>query len=83
MVTIISSKGQIVIPAELRELDDIRPGQQFDVERVEAGEYRLKRKSPQRNAGLIELLLACPSKGWFKRAERKETTDDIRPTNFG
>jgi len=41
MKTHISSKGQIVLPARLRELDHIEPGQQFDVDRLSAGEYLL------------------------------------------
>jgi AbrB family looped-hinge helix DNA binding protein len=66
----ISRKGQIVLPAEIRRLDDIRPGQQFQIERVKRGEYRLKRKERRRNEGLVDLLLACPVKGWFPGAER-------------
>jgi AbrB family looped-hinge helix DNA binding protein len=83
MKTTVSSKGQIVIPAEMREQDGIQPGQTFDIERVEAGEYRLKRRSPRRNEGLVQLLLACPAKGWFRPLERKETTADIQPMTMG
>ena len=82
MRTTISSKGQIVIPVEIREQDGVRPGQEFDIERVEAGEYRLKRRS-RRNEGLVKLLLACPSKGWFQPLTRKDTTDEIRPPAVG
>jgi len=37
--TRLSTKGQIVLPAELRRQDRIRPGQEFDVpsERIEGG----------------------------------------------
>ncbi len=77
MDTTVSSKGQIVLPAEIRKRDDIRPGQHFDIERIERGEYRLKRKARSRNEGLVELLLACPVKGWFRPMDRTETTDDI------
>ena len=76
MKTTVSSRGQIVLPVEIREADDIRPGQQFEIERLECGEYRLKRR-PQRNAGLIELLRACPAKGWFTPLARTETTDTV------
>ena len=76
MKTTVSSKGQIVLPAGIRQEDDIRPGQQFDVERIECGEYRLKRRA-RRNAGLVELLQGCPSKGWFKPLDRTETTDSV------
>ena len=83
MTTRISSKGQIVLPAEIRERDDIKPGQQFEIERIERGEYRLKRKGPQRNRGLIKLLLACPSKGWFRPLGRTETTDSLKLPDIG
>jgi AbrB family looped-hinge helix DNA binding protein len=65
MKTAISSKGQIVIPAELREQDNIEPGQQFEIQRLDRGEYRLVRLSASPNDGVIEWLLACPEKGFF------------------
>ena len=37
MKTIVSTKGQIVIPSELRHRDRILPGQQFEIERLDAG----------------------------------------------
>ncbi len=77
MQTTVSSKGQIVLPAELRRRDAIRAGQTFEIDRVEAGVYRLKRKARHRNEGLVELLLGCPVKGWFQPMERSETTDDV------
>lgn len=80
MKTTVSTKGQIVLPAELRELDHIKSGQVFSVERIEPGEYRLTRVQPEPNEGLIELLLACPVKGWFKPMDRSETTDEIGST---
>ena len=46
MKTTVSSKGQIVLPAELRQQDDVEPGQEFDVERLDRGEYRLVRRHP-------------------------------------
>lgn len=83
MKTTVSSKGQIVLPAELRRQDDVRPGQKFEIERVDRGEYRLKRTARRRNEGLVELLRACPVKGWFKPADRTETTDDIEVPKLG
>jgi AbrB family looped-hinge helix DNA binding protein len=77
MKTTMSTKGQIVLPAEFRQRDGIGPGEEFDVERVDAGEYRLVRCKPRANAGLVDLLLACPVKGWFQPMDRDETTDDI------
>jgi AbrB family looped-hinge helix DNA binding protein len=78
MKTTVSTKGQIILPAEIRQRDAIEPGQEFEVERLDRGEYRLKRKERRRNEGLVKLLLACPVKGWFKPMDRTETTDDIQ-----
>jgi len=79
MKTVISSKGQIVVPAAIRKQDAIQPGQEFEIERLERGEYVLRRTKRRRNEGLVQLLLACPVKGWFQPADRKETTDDVLP----
>lgn len=83
MKTTVSSKGQIVLPAELRRRDGIKAGQEFEVERLECGDYRLKRKTRRRNAGLVKLLLACPVKGWFRPADRSATTDDVPAPDIG
>jgi len=77
MTTTLSSKGQVVLPAELRQQDDIRPGERFQIERIDRGEYRLTRLTRRRNVGLVNLLLACPAKGRFRPMERSETTDDV------
>ena len=65
MITCISSKGQIVLPAEIRRQDAIEAGQAFDIERLERGEYKLVRRAPPSNQGLVDWLLACPQKGYF------------------
>ena len=75
MKTVISSKGQIVIPAEFRNQDKIEPGQAFDIERVDKGKYRLAVAAPK-NQGLVNTLLACPVKGWFAPIE-SESTDSM------
>ena len=65
MRTRVSSKGQIVLPAPLREQDRIESGQEFDVERLDRGEYRLKRRVPRPNEGVVDWLLSCPEKDFF------------------
>ena len=70
MKTTVSSKGEIVLPR-------IRPGQRFEVERIDEGEYRLKREPAARNRGLVRLLLDCPAKGWFAPLPRSEATEDV------
>ena len=76
MRTTISTKGQIVLPAEIRREDGIEPGQQFEVERIDRGEYRLVRREPPANEGLVEWLLACPAKDYFVPVE-SESTDTL------
>jgi len=76
MRTTVSSKGQIVLPAELRRLDRIEAGQEFEIERLDCGEYRLKRRSAAPNEGLVDWLLACPEKGFFVPVE-SESTDTL------
>jgi AbrB family looped-hinge helix DNA binding protein len=78
MKTTVSTKGQIILPAEIRQRDGIESGQEFEVERIDRGEYRLKRKERRRNQGLVKLLLSCPVKGWFKPMERREITEHIK-----
>jgi AbrB family looped-hinge helix DNA binding protein len=73
MKTTVSSKGQIVLPAELRQQDRIEPGQQFEVERLDRGEYRLVRRLSRRNEGLVDWLLECPEKGYFVAVESEST----------
>lgn len=76
MRTTVSSKGQIVLPAELRALDGIEPGQEFDVERLDRGDYRLVRRTVPANEGVVEWLLACPEKSFFVPIE-SESTDTL------
>ncbi|MBX3168217.1 MAG: AbrB/MazE/SpoVT family DNA-binding domain-containing protein [Candidatus Eremiobacteraeota bacterium] len=75
MRTRISSKGQIVVPSELRELDKLVPGQQFTVERLEPGTYLLRRIS-QTGHGLVQWLRDCPEDDWFE-AMPSESTDQL------
>jgi AbrB family looped-hinge helix DNA binding protein len=76
MKTTISSKGQIVLPAALREQDSIEPGEEFEVERVDRGEYRLVRLTAVPNDGVVDWLLSCPEKGFFVPIE-SESTDTL------
>jgi AbrB family looped-hinge helix DNA binding protein len=73
MKTRISSKGQLVLPAELRQKDGIKPGEQFEVERLDRGQYRLVRQESRANNGLVDWLLACPTKGYFVPIKSQST----------
>jgi AbrB family looped-hinge helix DNA binding protein len=76
MRTTVSSKGQIVVPAEIRRQDRIEPGQQFEFERIDRGEYRLVRQAPRPNEGVVDWLLACPEKDFFQSIS-SESTDTL------
>jgi hypothetical protein len=76
MKATVSSKGHIVLPAEFRRMDGVEPGQEFDVERLERGDYRLVRRAAPPNEGAIEWLLACPQKDFFV-AIASESTDSL------
>ncbi|MEO8127823.1 MAG: AbrB/MazE/SpoVT family DNA-binding domain-containing protein [Bryobacteraceae bacterium] len=76
MKATISSKGQIVLPAEFRKLDRVETGQEFDVERLDRGDYRLVRRAVPQNEGVIDWLLACPRKDFFVPID-SESTDEL------
>ena len=65
MKTTVSSKGQIVLPAEFRHLDRVEAGQEFDVQRLDQGDYRLVRRAATKNEGAVEWLFSCPQKDFF------------------
>jgi len=78
MKTTVSTKGQLILTDEIRRQDRIEPGKQFNVERIERGEYRLSRVEPPANEGLVDWLLACPEKDYFVPIE-SESTDTLLP----
>ena len=75
MKTVISTKGQLVLPAELRQRDGVAPGQEFEIDRLGPGVYRLARTGAAANSGLVDLLLACPEKGWFVPVPSESTAE--------
>ena len=76
MKTTLSSKGQIVLPAQFRQMDRVEPGQVFDIERLGRGDYRLVRRAAPPNEGVIDWLLACPRKDFFVPID-SESTDAL------
>ena len=74
--TTVSSKGQIVLPAGLRRRDRVEAGQEFEVERLDEGDYRLVRRAGRPNAGALDWLLSCPAKGYFTPVD-SESTDSL------
>ncbi len=73
MKTTVSSKGQIVLPAEFRQMDRVEAGQEFEVERLDRGDYRLVRRTVPPNEGVVDWLLACPHKDFFVPIDSEST----------
>ena len=49
------------------------------------GEYRLQvndETQAESEKSWVDILLACPVKGWYEPMERRETTDDLKPLGF-
>lgn len=76
MKTTLSTKGQVVLPAELRHQDAIESGQEFEIERIDHGKYQLTLLSPPPNQGFVDWLIACPEKGFFTPID-SESTDTL------
>lgn len=76
MTATLSTKGQLVFPAPLRKQDRLEQGQTFEIERLEEGEYLVRRVPGESEVGLVEWLLECPVKGWFQPIE-SESTDTL------
>jgi bifunctional DNA-binding transcriptional regulator/antitoxin component of YhaV-PrlF toxin-antitoxin module len=72
----LSTEGQIVLPAEIQRQEGIEPGQEFEIERITRGEYRLVRLAPPRNQGLVDWLQACPEKDFFVPIESESPEPD-------
>lgn len=59
MTTVLSNKGQIVIPSALREKLALEAGDDFEVI-VDGEDIILRKITKKPNEGLVEHLLACP-----------------------
>jgi len=53
----------MVLPAESRRMDLVESGQEFDVERLDRGDYRFVRRAAPQNDGAIDWL---PAEGLFR-----------------
>ena len=75
MTTVLSQKGQIVLPAPVRQKLHLLPGDDFEIAIEDEDTISLRRVSHPANRGLVDLLLACPSP--FAIPPRE--TDDSEP----
>jgi AbrB family looped-hinge helix DNA binding protein len=61
MTTVLSQKGQIVLPVPVREQLALAAGDDFEVSVEDEDTITLRRISRPANRGLVDLLLSCPS----------------------
>lgn len=78
MTTVLSQKGQIVLPLPVREQMELSPGDDFEIAIEDEDTITLRRVSNPANRGLVDLLLACPAP--FKIPAREK--DDSAPLNL-
>lgn len=65
MTTVLSQKGQIVLPNAVREQLHLEPGQDFEVFIDNEDTITLRRINRPPNHGLVDHLLACPTHSRF------------------
>ena len=75
MKIVMSTNGLVSLPAELLERDGIAAGQEFEIERLGPGVYRLERTERPGTTRLVDRLPACPEKDWFVPVPSESTAD--------
>ncbi len=60
MTTVLSQKGQVVLPGPVRRQLHLHAGDDFEVFIEDDDTITLRRISQPANHGLVDLLLACP-----------------------
>ena len=78
MTTVLSQKGQIVLPGVVRDQLHLQAGDDFEVTVEDEDTITLRRISHPANRGLVDLLLSCPAS--FEIPEREK--DDTAPLTF-
>lgn len=73
MTTVLSQKGQIVLPVPVRQQLHLVPGDDFEVAVEDEDTITLRRVSQPANRGLVDLLLACPSHFEIPRREMDDS----------
>ena len=62
MTTVLSQKGQVVLPGPVRAKMHLHAGDDFEVSIEDEDTITLRRITQPANRGLVDLLLACPAK---------------------
>jgi AbrB family looped-hinge helix DNA binding protein len=78
MTTVLSQKGQIVLPRIVREKLHLEAGDDFEIAIEDDDTITLRRIQRPANRGLAELLLSCP--GPFEIPVREN--DNSQPLEF-
>lgn len=66
VTTTLTSDGHLLIPQKVRQRQKLRAGDKFEIlaDADEPGALKLRRVRRKPNEGLVELLRACPVKGF-------------------
>ncbi len=75
MTTVLSQKGQVVLPGTVRQKMHLHAGDDFEVSIEDEDTITLRRITQPANRGLVDLLLACPAPFEIPARER----DDHEP----
>ena len=78
MTTVLSKKGQIVLPGPIRQQLHLEAGDDFEILIEDEETITLRRVSQPANRGLVDLLLSCPEQ--FEIPPRE--TDDSSPLSL-
>jgi AbrB family looped-hinge helix DNA binding protein len=73
MTTVLSQKGQIVLPGVIREQLHLQAGDDFEVTIEDEDTITLRRITQPANRGLVDLLLACPAPFEIPKREKDDT----------
>ena len=61
MTTVLSQKGQVVLPGPVRTKMHLHAGDDFEVSIEDEDTITLRRITQPANRGLVDMLLACPA----------------------
>ena len=79
MTTLLSQKGQLVLPVPVRQQLHLSPGDDFEVAIEDEDTITLRRVSHPANRGLVDLLLACPSPFQVPPREANDLPPSLKP----
>jgi AbrB family looped-hinge helix DNA binding protein len=74
MTTVLSQKGQIVLPGSVRQQLQLEAGDDFEVFVEDDDTITLRRISHPANRGLVDLLRACPSSFEIPARDKDDST---------